>query len=158
MSLAGRGAVVHVRSEHARGRGAARRLRWRAQQFLARLGRADAELSVLLVGDVAIRRLNRRWRRIDRATDVLSFPLSDPPGRGPMLGDVVISMDTASRRARADGRDVRVELERYLAHGLLHLVGFDHERTREARRMARKEEELVRSEGLVGSALRRRDR
>ena len=59
-------------------------------------------IDVLLVtGDAGIRRLNRRWRRKDRQTDVLSFPLSDPPGVGSLLGDVVISLDTAARRARA---------------------------------------------------------
>jgi probable rRNA maturation factor len=147
--------AVHVRSEHPRGRGAAGRVRRRGRAFLAALGRPDAELSVLLVGDRAIRALNRRWRKVDRATDVLSFPLAGRQRAGPVLGDVVISMDTAVRRARAEGRGVAVELERYLAHGLLHLMGYDHEAPEEARRMARKEEELVRSEGMVGSALRR---
>ncbi len=147
--------AVHVRSEHPLGGGAAARLRRRGRSFLAALGRPEAELSVLLVGDRAIRALNRRWRKVDRATDVLSFPLAETPGAGPVLGDVVISIDTAVRRARAEGRGVAVELERYLAHGLLHLMGYDHEAPGEARRMARKEEDLVRSEGMVGSALPR---
>jgi len=147
--------MVHVRSEHPRGRTAAARLRVRGRAFLAALGRPGAELSVLLVGDRAIRALNRRWRKVDRATDVLSFPLAQGPGAGPLLGDVVISMDTAARRARAEGRGVAVELERYLAHGLLHLLGYDHEAPEDARRMARREEGLVRTEGMVGSALRR---
>jgi probable rRNA maturation factor len=147
---------VRVASEHPRGAGAARRLRARARAFLDALGRAEAELSVLVTTDRRIRGLNRRWRDIDRATDVLSFPLSEPPGSGPLLGDVVISLDTAVRRARRDGRRLQEEMDRYLAHGLLHLLGFDHGRPAEARRMARREAELIRAEGLLGSAPRRR--
>ena len=72
--------VVHARSEHARGAAAARRLRTRAHRYLAALGIRDAELSIVVVTDAAIRRLNRRWRGKDRATDVLSFPVGGPPG------------------------------------------------------------------------------
>lgn len=146
---------VLVRCEHPRGRAAARRLRARALAFLERLGRADRELSLLLVGDRAIRSLNRRWRGLDLATDVLSFPSGLPPGSGPFLGDVVISMDMAARRARAEGRDASAELDRYLAHGLLHLLGYDHERAVDAARMAKKEEDLLKSRGLVGGPLSR---
>jgi probable rRNA maturation factor len=146
--------TVRLSSEHPRGAAAARRLRARAAAYLAAVGRAEAELSVLLVTDRRIRTLNRRWRGKDRATDVLSFPLTDPPGNGPLLGDVVISLDTAARRARAEARPVARELDRYLAHGLLHLLGYDHERPEEARVMAAREAELARAEGLVGAALR----
>ncbi len=146
---------VLARSDPPRGAPAARRLRARGEAFLAALGRRDAELSVVLVDDRAMRRLNRRWRGVDRSTDVLSFPLSEPAGGGPLLGDVVISLETAERRARAEGRPLRTELERYLAHGVLHLLGYDHERPEDARRMAEAEERLVRGEGLVGTALRR---
>jgi probable rRNA maturation factor len=147
--------MVRVASEHPRGAAAARRLAARARAYLQALGRGGDELSVLLVTDRRIRALNRAWRGIDRATDVLSFPLSEPAGIGPVLGDVVLSLDTAARRARAEGRPVGVELDRYLAHGILHLLGFDHEKPRDARRMAEKETELARHEGLVGAALRR---
>jgi probable rRNA maturation factor len=150
--------TVRLASEHPRGAPAARRLRARAAAFLAALGRAEAELSVLLVTDRRIRTLNRRWRGKDRATDVLSFPLSEPPGIGPLLGDVVISLDTAARRARAEGRPVSRELDRYLAHGVLHLLGYDHERPEEARVMAAKEAELAHAEGLVGAARREEPR
>jgi probable rRNA maturation factor len=144
---------VLLRSEHPAGAAHARRLRARARTFLASLGRPDAELSILLTSDRAIRTLNRRWRRKDRPTDVLSFPLSDPPGVGTLLGDVVISIDTAVRRCGKDAPAVRVELDRYLAHGLLHLLGFDHERRSEAQEMALQEEALVRGGGLVTAAL-----
>lgn len=145
--------TVHLACEHPRGASVARRLRARAAAFLAALGQGEAELSVLLVTDGRIRALNRAWRGKDRATDVLSFPLSEPAGNGPLLGDVVISLDTASRRARAEARPVSRELDRYLAHGLLHLLGYDHERAEDAREMAAKEAELARGEGLVGAAL-----
>jgi probable rRNA maturation factor len=105
-----------------------------------------------VVGDGAIRRLNRRWRKIDSATDVLSFPGGEMPTplRGPaILGDVVISFDTAARRARKSGVIVQRELDRYLAHGLLHLLGYDHQTRREAFEMAAKEEELLGDRGLI---------
>jgi probable rRNA maturation factor len=146
--------MVLASTDHPRGAAAVRRLRARAQSFLERLGLADAELSLLVTDDRGIRRLNRRWRGKDRSTDVLSFPLTEPPGNGPVLGDVVVSLDTAERRARDEGRAVSVELDRYLAHGLLHLLGFDHERPEDARVMARKEAELAQDEGLVGASLR----
>jgi probable rRNA maturation factor len=146
--------IVRLTAAHPRGRTVARSVRARARAFLSRLGREDAEISILLVGDRRIRSLNREWRGVDEATDVLSFPLSDPPGIGPLLGDVVMSVETAARRAREEGRPVGRELERYLAHGLLHLLGFDHERPEDASRMAEMEAELARDEGLVGAALR----
>jgi probable rRNA maturation factor len=150
--------TVRLSAEHPKGRGLARRLRARGAAFLAAVGREEAEVSVLLVGDRRIRALNREWRHVDRPTDVLSFPLSDPPGIGPLLGDVVMSVETAARRARDEGRPVSRELERYLAHGLLHLLGYDHERPEDARRMARIEARLARDEGLVGAALREQRR
>jgi len=146
--------IVRITYEHPKAGPAARRLRTRAAAYLRALGREDAELSLLVVGDRRIRALNREWRGKDAATDVLSFPLSDPPGIGPVLGDVVISFETAVRRAFGEGRSTRRELERYLAHGILHLLGYDHERQEDARRMAKKEAALARGEGLVGAALR----
>jgi probable rRNA maturation factor len=146
--------IVRISAEYPGAARAMRRVRARAVTFLRALGREDAELSIALVGDRRIRGLNRVWRGMDRATDVLSFPLSDPPGIGPVLGDVVMSVETASRRARSERRAVSRELERYLAHGLLHLLGYDHERAEDARRMAEKEAQLARDEGLVGAALR----
>jgi probable rRNA maturation factor len=147
--------IVHVRSEHARGQAAARRLRQRAHRYLEALGLEQAELSILVVGDPAIRRLNRRWRGVDRATDVLSFPAAGP-GPAALLGDVVVSIDTARRAARAAARPVAHELDRYLAHGLLHLLGHDHHRAAQAARMARAEAALLGGEGMVGAAPGRR--
>ena len=127
----------------------------RARRFLAKLEISDAELSVALVGDTAIRRLNRTWRRLDRPTDVLSFPGGEmlPGARGPRpLGDIIISLDTAARAAKEQGRSVGEELDRYLAHGLLHLLGYHHPRAAEARRMAKLEESLLGRRGLIPGA------
>ncbi|HEX7489786.1 MAG TPA: rRNA maturation RNase YbeY, partial [Anaeromyxobacteraceae bacterium] len=127
-----------------------RRLRQRARRYLSALGCDRAELSLLVVGDAAMRRLNRAWRGKDQPTDVLSFPAGGP---GALLGDIVISLDTAQRAAREEGRGVGAELDRYLAHGLLHLLGHDHERPVDARRMAEAEDALV-GEGMVRAAQR----
>ena len=127
------------------------RVKRRARAFLRRLDVRGAELSVLLVGDAAIRRLNRTWREEDRATDVLSFPAGEPvkgaPGPHP-LGDVVISLDTARRAARGGRRALEDEVDRYLAHGILHLLGYDHEKgAREEKRMLTLERSLLGGRG-----------
>jgi probable rRNA maturation factor len=150
--------VIESRSSHPRGAGAARRLARVAGRYLAALRRTRADLSILVVTDGVIRGLNRKWRGKDKATDVLSFPLVDPPGSGPHLGDVVVSLDTAVRRARSGRRPLDAELERYLAHGLLHLLGHDHERPADAARMAEQEEALVGALGLVGDTLQEQGR
>jgi len=153
--------MVTVRCQHPRPGAAARRLGSSARRFLAALDWEGAELSILLAGDAALRRLNREWRGIDRATDVLSFPAAPDPLL-PRLGDLAISLDTARRRARAERRRPGAELDRYLAHGILHLLGFDHGRPGPARRMAALEERLLAGQGMVGEALgvgsRRRSR
>lgn len=143
---------VTVQVAHAQGEGHAASLEALARQYLDRLELKDCELSLSLVGDRAIRRLNRTWRKKDKATDVLSFPAGDaPPGApGPrLLGDVVISLDTARRQAKEYERPVDVEMARYLAHGILHLLGHDHEKPTEARRMASLEERLLGGRGMV---------
>lgn len=127
-------------------------LQARAERFLARLKLGRCELSVLLVGDARIRTLNREWRGKDESTDVLSFPAGDwPKGAGPRpLGDVVISLDTTLRNARAYGHTIEDELARYLAHGLLHLLGHDHERPKDAAKMAAAETRLLGRAGMLG--------
>ncbi|HXJ35319.1 MAG TPA: rRNA maturation RNase YbeY [Candidatus Eisenbacteria bacterium] len=126
----------------------ARRLGRSARRLLRALGLADAELSLVLVSDPVIHELNRTWRRKNRPTDVLAFAQGEGPGRAPegLLGDVVISVDTARRQAAALGHSLAVEGDRLLVHGLLHLLGYDHERSAgEARRMQRKERALLRA-------------
>jgi rRNA maturation RNase YbeY len=125
----------------------AARLGSRGRRLLALVRRPDAELSVLLVSDAVMRRLNREWRGIDRPTDVLAFAQAEGPGGAPagLLGDVVISVDTARRQAGERHTPLAAELDRLLIHGLLHLLGYDHERSvAEARRMRRREDDLAR--------------
>lgn len=120
-------------------------LKRRARRVLAALGHAGSELSVGLVGDVEIRELNQRYRNRDRATDVLSFSLCDGDHvdyRGGLLGDVVISLETARRQARARHRSLDEEVARLLIHGVLHLLGHDHEDDRDYRRMRAEERRL----------------
>lgn len=141
---------------HPRGEFADQLLRRAARGYLRALGQSGVELSLALVTDREIRRLNRTWRGKDRPTDVLSFPAGEPiPGAvGPaLLGDIIISLDTTERAAREYGRTVNAELRRYLAHGLLHLLGHDHHRPDEAREMAALEDGLLRGKGMVSSAL-----
>ena len=91
--------------------------------------------------------LNLEWRGVDRATDVLAFAQAEGPGGAPvgLLGDVVISVDTARRQAAERQTPVGAELDRLLIHGVLHLLGYDHERSAaEARRMQRRERDLAR--------------
>ena len=144
--------VVEIRSEVAGGSRQIRRLRTRAVAFLSMLDLGDVELSVLLTDDPGIRVLNREWRRKDRPTDVLSFPAGEPPpgSTGPRhLGDVILSLDTARRQARVHGHRLADELDLYLAHGLLHLLGHDHHRRQDARRMAALESRLLGRPGMV---------
>ena len=144
--------TIELRNEHPSGEALARRVRTRLRAFLAALGREGAGVSVLLCTDGRIRTLNRRWRGVDHATDVLSFPADDPPGSGEHLGDLAVSLDVASRRARRAGRSIGDEVDRYLAHGLLHLVGHDHGTPRQARAMARAEDELLGAAGMLVEA------
>ena len=126
----------------------ARRLGRDARRLLAALHLSHAELSLLLVSDREMHRLNHAWRGKDRPTDVLAFAQAEGPGGAPegLLGDVVISVDTARRQAIELGHSPGREAARLLVHGLLHLLGYDHERSAaEARRMARKERQLLRA-------------
>ena len=110
--------------------------------------RARGVVSIALVGDAAIRRLNRQYRRIDRVTDVLSFPASRPPhSQTPVfLGDLAIALAVARRQARQQGHALSRELRILALHGLLHLLGYDHETDRGE--MQRLEERLRRRAGL----------
>lgn len=128
----------------------ASRLRKLATGFLADLKLTNVELSLALVRDPAIRRLNREWRGKDQPTDVLSFPAGDSPAPGLRpLGDVIISMDTARRAAKDFGATLSQELARYLAHGLLHLLGHDHLVPADARKMERLERRLLGHAGML---------
>jgi rRNA maturation RNase YbeY len=104
------------------------------------------ELSIALVGDVEMQALNARYRGIERPTDVLAFAQREGDGalHRDLLGDVIVSLDTASRQAGERGVELREELRVLLAHGILHLLGYDHERSpAEARRMFAKQRRLL---------------
>jgi rRNA maturation RNase YbeY len=142
-----RGPAVEVTTRGRRAPALAARLRRGGRRLLSALGLDGAELSVLLVSDAEMRRLNRTYRGKDRSTDVLAFAQAEGEGGAPagLLGDVVISVDTAKRQAAARGASIGRESERLLIHGVLHLLGYDHERSAvEARRMQRRERLLAR--------------
>jgi probable rRNA maturation factor len=113
--------------------------------------RRAGEIAIVLTGDAELRALNRRWRGMNRATDVLSFPYDDR--RGVVSGDLVVSMD----RVRAQARRFRVtegrELARLVVHGALHLAGLDHHAAGERRHMRAREDAALAGAGVVGGAL-----
>ena len=104
--------------------------------------RAQGDVSIAIVSDARVRELNRRYRRKDSPTDVLSFP-ADEPGT---LGDIVIAAGVARRQAREAGHSTQTELRVLALHGLLHLLGYDHEH--DDGRMARLERRLRLKGGL----------
>jgi probable rRNA maturation factor len=121
-------------------------LSWRAEAMLESLDMRDAELSILLCDDLTIRKLNRRYRKKNKATDVLAFPMQEGPGPAShpgLLGDVVISLPTATRQAAQHDRPIIQEVTFLLAHGLLHLLGYDHGNKREEREMKARTEDLL---------------
>jgi probable rRNA maturation factor len=114
--------------------------------LLAALGIDNAELSVVLTDDAGIQALNRQWRGKDTATDVLSFPQMDgeaPPGMPLLLGDIVISHETATKQAREHGHPLEDEVRVLLVHGLLHLLGHNHLEEEEAQVMRTAERKLI---------------
>lgn len=126
--------------------------------MLAALELEGAELSVLLADDALVHALNREHRGKDRPTDVLAFPLDETVGSGGpaprLLGDVVISLDTAARQARSRKRDLLAEVRFLLAHGLLHLIGYDHAAREEKRLMDAMTRRLVKAASIAAPARR----
>jgi probable rRNA maturation factor len=98
-----------------------------AHRALEVLGLNKAELSIVLVSDAQIKRLNKLYRNKDKPTDVLSFPIGEKVNGWLILGDIVISVDTAKKQAQELGYSLEEELKRLLVHGLVHLLGYDHE-------------------------------
>ena len=124
-----------------------RKLRRIANRVLELVKRDQAELSLALVGNEEIRKLNARFRKKDYPTDVLSFPAGNGLIDGArLLGDVVISVDKAKQQAKGRKRTLDEEMVTLLIHGVLHLLGYDHERSaKEARIMARLEKKIYRA-------------
>jgi probable rRNA maturation factor len=118
----------------------------RARVVFAALGLGEAELSVVLTGDARIHALNRDYRAKDRPTDVLAFAMREGEhgevGSG-LLGDVIVSVETARRQAVRAGHDVLAEVTMLLVHGTLHLLGWDHETPTKDRKMKAETARLV---------------
>jgi len=138
--------ILHVRRATGRGwvPGTAALRHW-ATLALGRQARGR-ELSVLVVGSARSRSLNRRYRQRNYPTNVLSFA---PAAAGPLLGDLVICPEVLQREARAQGKAVRAHWTHLVIHGALHLIGYDHARPVDARRMERREVRLLRSLGVA---------
>lgn len=134
-----------------------------ARQALRALDLSAVELSVLLCDDDTIRQLNADWRGKNEATDVLSFAQDDgeavalPPGMPRFLGDLAISVDTATRQAAEQGHDLSVELRVLLVHGLLHLLGHDHLEEEQARSMRAEEARVLAALGGATGLVERAD-
>jgi probable rRNA maturation factor len=121
-------------------------LRRRAELMLRALALPDAELSIVLCDDATIHALNREHRRRNKPTDVLAFALREGEpltGAEALLGDVVISLETAQRQAVERKHALWDEVTLLLAHGLLHLVGYDHRTDAEERRMNARADMLI---------------
>jgi probable rRNA maturation factor len=134
-------------------------------RWLTRLAPAGARglVSIAIVSDARVQRLNERFRGVNEPTDVLSFPNSEPRVRGlepRVLGDIVIARGVARRQAREAGHSEQTEWRVLALHGLLHLIGYDHEH--DGGRMWQVERRLRRKgglrEGLIDRAARRRNR
>ena len=109
---------------------------------LAAEGRRPGELGIVLTGDAPVRELNRRWRGLDRATDVLSFCYDDPPG-AIVNGDVIVSIDRVIAQARRYRVTRGRELARLIVHGALHLAGLDHKSEAQRRHMRARETRML---------------
>jgi probable rRNA maturation factor len=114
---------------------------------------AGAEISVIICDNLTIRELNHKWRSVDRATDVLSFPLIDDfallPEDDILLGDIIISLEQAQSQAAEYGHSLRREVLYLFVHGVLHLLGYDHEQEGDQAEMRQAEEEILAAVGAL---------
>ncbi|HEX3496880.1 MAG TPA: rRNA maturation RNase YbeY [Methylocella sp.] len=111
---------------------------------------ANAEISVLFCDDGFIRDLNRKWRGLDNPTNVLAFPARGDAASAPLLGDIVIAFETASREAFAAGVPLRDHVARLLVHGFLHLIGYTHSGAADAATMEALERAILGRLGIAG--------
>jgi len=117
-----------------------------ARHVLSAMHEQDAELSLLFVSNAYIRNLNWKYRRVDLATDVLAFPMRKGkrlPNDIHILGDVVISVETAKKESKKRRIPFQKELELYLVHGILHLLGYDDEKSKDRKKMKTREREIL---------------
>jgi probable rRNA maturation factor len=148
MTLAARSALkidVLVDSDRWKDAGKLKSIVRRAVTRAAAATRAtmDTELAVVLTDDSAIRLLNRDWRGVDAATNVLSFPAKNAHGDR-HLGDIVLAFETVAREARGERKPFAHHVAHLVVHGYLHLVGYDHERDNDATAMENVEREILR--------------
>lgn len=130
--------------------------RWHALASRAILACADdagedwpgREISVLLCDDAEIRTLNRQWRGFDKPTNVLSFPAPGEHEDMP-LGDIAVAFETCEREARADGKTLDDHVTHLVVHGVLHLLGYDHETETEAEEMEDTERRILGTLGIA---------
>jgi probable rRNA maturation factor len=116
---------------------------------LASAGIAEGEISLLLTDDAQVRELNSRFRGKDKPTNVLSFPSNESNDGVRFLGDIAIAFETVEREARAEGKTLEANLSHLVVHGVLHLLGFDHENDRDAEKMERLETEILATLGFA---------
>jgi probable rRNA maturation factor len=111
----------------------------------------EHELSLLLADDSAVRALNRDWRGKDRPTNVLSFPAGAPAAEGAplLLGDVALAYETVAREAAEQGKTLADHMRHLFVHGILHLLGHDHEDEGEAERMESLERSILAGLGVA---------
>ena len=118
-----------------------------AEKILQDRGLDKSELSILLINDKRIKALNRQYRGLNQPTDILAFPMQEGEFKGlnpEILGDLALSLDTALRQAKDAGHQIERELAMLIIHGILHLLGFDHEKGgREEKKMKREEAQIM---------------
>jgi len=134
-------------------RDVSQRVRDAAMAALAAAGASDpGEVTIRLSDDPVVRQLNRDFRGKDKPTNVLSFPMSDgagPDGVPAPLGDIVIAYGTVAREAAEQGKSIEQHLLHLVVHGVLHLLGYDHERPAAARKMESLETRILASFGIA---------
>lgn len=145
--------MIYFRSEVKKSGVDTRRLKSVARTLLREVEEADSAISISLVDDAEIHALNREHRGKDKPTDVLSFPLYEPgeeahPHAERLLGDIVISVDTARRQAAEYDAPLQNEIYRLLIHGVLHVLGHDHEEPAERAEMEAEERRLAAAIGM----------
>lgn len=119
-----------------------------AQRALETLEYKEAQVSILFCEDSYIQKLNREYRRVNAPTDVLAFSMHEGPFsrvHPEVLGDVVISLETASRQAKRYRHSLNKEIALLVVHGILHLLGYDHLKKDDKELMRRKEKEILKS-------------
>jgi len=139
---------ISVRSERAASRKLIAPIRALIRTTVQLEGRSVGEISVVLTDDATLRGLNRQWRGIDRATDVLSFGYEESD-QGPVSGDLAISLDRLRVQAKRYRLTEARELARLVIHGTLHLCGLDHQRDAERKHMRKRERAVIKAAGRV---------